>query len=179
MKIALTAMILVLISTMAFSQADTLTNSFEAIYKKSNPSLRYKYDPVTQTHNYSGNWDFDQDGKTDEVLFVGTGGAHLYYYLRIVLSKDNVVKNYPAIILDMPLLPGAAELKKPGFNPVRAFAQFAVFDADSDNINEIFIQLDTSTAAANAKQLRKLGITSQMMIISFKDGKIKFNDIPK
>src|SRR5688500_10540773 len=42
--------------------------------------LNYSYDPATQTHNYSKNWDFDSDGETDSLYFIGTGGAHLYFY---------------------------------------------------------------------------------------------------
>jgi hypothetical protein len=58
------------------------SNSFRNDYLKSNPNLKYNYDSATQIHNYSHNWDFDKDGVKDELYFVGTNGAHLYYFLK-------------------------------------------------------------------------------------------------
>lgn len=69
--------------------------------RKSNPTLTYSYDNISQIHNYSNNWDFDKDGIKDELYFVGTGGAHLYYFLKVVLSTDkksrefNFIESYP------------------------------------------------------------------------------------
>ena len=68
-------------SLIVFSQQiDSISNSFENTYRKSNPTLKYKYDNYAQVHDYSNNWDFDKDGINDEVYFVGTGGAHVYYF---------------------------------------------------------------------------------------------------
>lgn len=52
---------------------DSISNSFEASYRKSNPDLKYSYDNISQIHNYSNNWDLDNDGIKDEVYFVETG----------------------------------------------------------------------------------------------------------
>ena len=81
-----------------------MTNSFTQGLSVHFPGLHYKYDDLSQTHNYSGNWDFDGDGKMDSVLFVGNGGAHLYYHLKIVLSRRHDVREYPWIESDFPLL---------------------------------------------------------------------------
>jgi hypothetical protein len=39
-------------------QPDSISNSFESTYRKSNPTLKYNYDNNSQIHNYSGNWEF-------------------------------------------------------------------------------------------------------------------------
>jgi len=70
------------------------SNSFEKDYHKSNPTLIYSYDSISQTHNYSNNWDFDKDGIKDELYFVGTGGVHLYYYLKVILSSEKKSKEF-------------------------------------------------------------------------------------
>jgi hypothetical protein len=76
----------------------------EAHYRQSNPSLQYRYDPRSATHDYSGNWDFDQDGVRDEVYFTGTGGAHLYYVLILVLSTDHRSRTFDFATTDLPVL---------------------------------------------------------------------------
>lgn len=79
------------ISFAAYSQhiekIDIPSNSFENEYRISNPTLNYSYDEISQIHNYSNNWDFDNDGIKDQIYFVGTSGAHVYYFLRVVLSS--------------------------------------------------------------------------------------------
>src|SRR5215510_7068458 len=118
MRPTFAVLILFFVSTISYSQTDSNTyNSFESIYKKRNPSLNYKYNREKQIHDYSNNWDLDNDSKPDQIYFVGTGGAHLYYYLRVILSTDNVVRNFPFIESDFPALPADEELKDPGFKP--------------------------------------------------------------
>ena len=100
-----------LTTAVAWSQSGMPSNSFEASYKKTNPTINYKYDSLRQIHDYSNNWDFDEDGKPDQVYFVGTGGAHLYYFLRVILSTDNLVRDFSFIQSDFPVLPSAHKLR--------------------------------------------------------------------
>lgn len=158
---------LVVTSVTSWSQTHSISNSFDSTYKKTNPTLNYKYDDVNQIHDYSNNWVFDLDGQKDELLFIGTGGAHLYYYLRIILSSDKQVRDYTFIELDFPLLING-KLKTTG--------QFEVLDSDEDGINDILLRLDNQTLMANSKQLRKCGINSKDILITFKKRKIKFNN---
>src|SRR5215216_1789489 len=163
--------VLVLMSSMTRAQNDTISNSFERHYKKANPGIHYSYDDVRQIHNYSNNWDFDSDGKMDQVYFVGTGGAHLYFFLRIILSSDSIRRDYHFLESDFPALPGDEVLKAPDFNPAAGFTQFAVFDYKKDNVNDIFLRLDDSSFLSDKKNLRKHGITSNYVMISFKGKK--------
>src|SRR3954471_2996099 len=76
-----------------YAQSDTVPgNSCQPYFNSKKVSINYSYSVSTQTHDYSNNWDFDGDGKTDNLYFIGTGGAHLYFYLRIVLSSDKKVR---------------------------------------------------------------------------------------
>ena len=161
----------------ASSQSDTPSNSFEEHYKKTNPTSNYKYDNKEQIHDYSNNWDFDKDGKPDNVYFVGTGGAHLYYFLRIVLSSDNVVRDFSFIQSDFPALPTDDELKEANFKPESNHTQFAVFDYNKDNNADIFVKLDKASFEVDKKILKKKGINTNLVIISFKDGKTFIRDL--
>jgi len=131
---------------------------------------------LKQIHDYSKNWDFDLDGKADQVYFIGTRGAHLYFFLRIVLSIDNVERDFPFIQSDFPILPTDEELKKSEINLINSLTQFAVFDYDKDNIIDIFVRLDNSSFLSNKKILRKHGVKSNYIIITFRDREAKFRD---
>lgn len=169
-------LLFILITDSAMSQADLATNSFEESYKQSNPTLKYQYDSASQTHDYSNNWDLDSDGKPDQVYFVGMGGVHLYYYLRIVLSTDHVTRNYRFIQSDLPILPDAEALKNNEFSPLKNQAFFAVFDKDQDNQNELFVRLDNATFTENRKALKQKGINTPFVVITCKKGKIVFSN---
>lgn len=165
-----------LASTVVWSQQAMPSNSFEASYKKTNPAINYKYDSVRQIHDYSNNWDFDKDSKPDQVYFVGTGGAHLYYFLRVILSTDNLVRDFSFLQSDFPILPSEEQLNKPDFNPKNVGIQFAVFDYTKDNINDIFINLDNTSFEIGKKFLNKKGVKTNYIIVTFKKGKTIFKD---
>ncbi|RYE26782.1 MAG: hypothetical protein EOP48_34930 [Sphingobacteriales bacterium] len=116
------------------------------------------------------------DGVNDELLFIGTGGAHLYYYLRIVLSSDKSVRDFKFLELDFPCLPSNDEINNASFNPLQSPIQLAIFDSDKDGIKDVFIHLDNQTAEANVKQLKKYRINSTSILITFKNRKVKLND---
>lgn len=165
-----------LATTVAWSQSHIPSNSFEASYKKTNPTINYKYDSLRQIHDYSNNWDFDKDGKPDQVYFVGTGGAHLYYFLRVILSTDNLVRDFSFLQSDFPVLPPDDELSKADFKPINGLTQFAVFDYDKDIGKDIFIKLDNSSFDLEKKVLNKKGIKTTLVIITFRNGKTIFKD---
>lgn len=166
-----------LFATIAQSQTDSIfSNSFEQDYKLNNPSLQYAYDEKKQIHDYSNNWDLDNDGKKDRLYFIGTGGAHLYFYLRVILSSDNKVYNFPFLESDFPFLPSAETLSKKTFNPVNSKDWFAIYDYFKDNSSSIFIQLNESTFSSEKSILKKKGIKTDLVILSFKKGKPVFED---
>ena len=149
------------------STAPQVFNSYKNIYANSNPTLLYSYTGSTQTHDYSGNWDFDKDGKKDRLYFIGNGGAHLYYHLRIVLSSDNTARDFPFLAFDLPILGNISELKKSntGF-PV--LPQFVVHDFDADGVDEIYLHLDTMHCPIPRKWKRK-GLTSPYILVKYKN----------
>jgi hypothetical protein len=145
------------------------SNSFENEYCISNPSLIYSFDEISKIHNYSHNWDFDNDGIKDELYFVGTGGAHIYYFLRVVLSSDKKVRDVNFIQSDFPFLNGTDFL-----NSEKTNAGFAVLSIEKELTPSIIVQLDESTFDAFKKELLKEKIKTRNSLISFKNGKTKF-----
>ena len=162
---------------LVMSQTDNIPNSFEETYRKTNPTINYFYDENKQIHNYSNNWDFDNDGINDEVCFIGTGGAHLYYFLRVILSSDQIVRDFPYLESDFPILPFGEELTKSDFNPQKTC--FAVLDVDKNNSNAIFIRLDDISFFVSKKILKRQGVKTNLIVLTFKNGKAILNDFGK
>ena len=148
---------------------DIPSNSFENEYRISNPSLKYSFDEISQIHNYSHNWDFDNDGIKDELYFVGTGGAHIYYFLRVVLSSDKKVRDVNFIQSDFPFLNGTDFL-----NSEKTNAGFAVLNIEKELTPSIIVRLDESTFDAFKNEFMKENIKTRNSLISFKNGKMKF-----
>ncbi|HYE56747.1 MAG TPA: hypothetical protein VD996_17995 [Chitinophagaceae bacterium] len=171
----------------AFSQADsaiinrTTTNSCKPWFDSKQISVHnYSYIDSIQTHNYSGNWDFDGDLKADSLYFIGTGGAHLYFYLRIILSSDKKVRNFPFISLDFPCLGTVSDLKNAGFYPPPDHPRFVVdvFRSDGDPCNschKIYIHLDRYSFA-NHTAWKKRKINSSYLLLMYEKGKIVIKD---
>ena len=87
MKFLFTIILTVFTLTVISQQADTPeipSNSFKNSYLKSNPTLNYGYDDISQIHNYSNNWDLDKDGIKDELYFVGTGGGRFSNRYKVI-----------------------------------------------------------------------------------------------
>jgi hypothetical protein len=163
-------------TTRIYSQNDSLTNSFETLYGKNNPLLKYNYDNLTQTHNYSYNWDLDKDGKADQLFFIGTGGAHLYFYLRVVLSSDNKTRDLDFIQSDAPVLPPDTETKKPDYIPEKNNTNFSIFTS-KDKSTYVFVKIDDSTLATEKSILKKKGVKSKCILIYFKNGQTHLKDL--
>lgn len=155
------------------------TNSFKEIYKKTNSKLNYKYDSDNQIHDYSNNWDLDNDGINDGVFFVGTGGAHLYYFLRIVLSSDKAVRDFPYLQSDFPFFAMDEWLTETDFNSINNQVQLAVIDFEKDSTNDIYIELDNSTIQAYHKILKRKRIKTNYVVLTFKKGKAILKDFKK
>jgi hypothetical protein len=152
-------------------------NSCHSYFKNKKISIRYSYRASTQTHDYSNNWDFDGDGKTDGLYFIGTGGAHLYFYLRIVLSSDKKKRNFSFLELDMPCLGSIDELKNSKLYPNPAFPQFVVDDFISKTNNKtdkIYLRLDKHFNLP--LKWKKRGINSSCLLLKYEKGEMVLED---
>jgi hypothetical protein len=171
MKLIIT-FLLTTLNLAVFSQhADSVgipSNSFEIIYSKSNPTLKYSYYNASQTHDYSNNWDFDNDGINDKVYFIGTGGAHLYYFLKVVLSKDEKPREFSFIQSDFPLLVATDTL-----NFDKTPLGFVVTAFGKNLTPTIIVRLDKQTFHDN-KELKKRKIKTTNVLVSFEKGKTKY-----
>lgn len=148
------------------------SNSFENDYRHTNPPLVYSYDEVTQTHDYSNNWDFDRDGVNDEVYFGGTHGAHLYFSLKVVLSADHITREFDFIQTDFPYLTATdtVDIQKMAYG-------FIVADIGENQTPSIIVRLDDQTYFANKRALKRRNITTRNALISFEDGVTKFGSL--
>src|SRR5690606_38159535 len=106
----------------------------------------------------------DQDGAADKLFFVGTGGAHLFYFLRIETSSNGKQKDFRFIESDFPVLPADSIMKSPGHRP-NDQTFFTVFDNDVNKKPTIFVRLDQQTFQSNRRQLRKKGIKTDLVTI--------------
>lgn len=158
------------------AQDDMPTNSFASYCRQKIPSICYEYDSIKQIHNYSNNWDFDKDGIADQVYFIGTGGAHLYFYLRVLLSSDNAKRDFPFIESDFPMLPPNYDFTKTGYKPNSNQTFFAVFKNEAEDNLTIFIKLDNATFSVTRNVLKKKGVNTNLVTLSFNNGKTLFKD---
>jgi hypothetical protein len=162
----------------AAAQQDSLpstpSNSCQQWIESHNMVLKYIYSDSAQIHDYSGNWDFDGDGEKDGLFFVGTGGAHLYYYLRVALSSNGSIHNFTFLELDMPC---PAVMDKPGREHAALPERLPHFmvrkfpgKASGNNTTDKICMLLHEQAAIPA-EWRKRGLTSKHILVSFKNGR--------
>lgn len=166
----------ILLTNISLAQSDSIievpSNSFERAYKKEYPDLNYSYNDLSQTHDYSNNWDFDGDGKNDSLIFIGNGGAHLYFHLQLRLSSDSKKYDFPFLAIDFPNLFTELELDSEGMpNTVQ---QFVVADFDDDKLPEIYISLDRQSEIPD--DWKKKGLTSRLVIVDYSNGRLNLKN---
>lgn len=168
-------LLLCIYSVAAFCQgADSIEGrigSFDNIYRKLMPALKYSYDEASQTHNYSHNWDFDQDGTNDEVYFIGTGGAHVYYFLKVVLSSGRVSGEIKFVETDFPLLTAT---DTSNFNKVQS--GFVVARLGKSQSPALIVRLDDQTFYDN-KELQRRKLKTKNILIRFEGALAKFDSL--
>jgi hypothetical protein len=153
------------------SDIDSPLNSYENDYRKTNPGLTYSYDNISQIHNYSNNWDFDKDGIKDELYFVGTGGAHLYYFLKVVLSTDKKPRRFDFIQSDLPFLTATDTL-----NFDKTPVGFVVTNFGENLVPTIIVRLDEQTFHDN-QELNDRKIKTKNILLSFENGATKYGSL--
>ncbi len=160
---------------MAYAQQELVSNSCQPYFDHHKRSIHYSYSVSSQIHDYSNNWDFDGDGTTDGLYFIGTGGAHLYFYLRMVLSSDKEVRDFPFLELDMPCLGDISELKNSKFYPPPIFPQFVVDSFHSNGLgsdanDKIYLHLDSY--ATIPTEWKKKGVSSRHLLLHYDKGQM-------
>lgn len=103
------------------------------------------------------------------MYFVGKGGAHLYYYLKVILSSDKKTREFNFVQSDFPILIGTDTLKIE-----KTVSSFVVANLGKDLTPTIIVRLDDNTYYAVKKELTKLKIKSKNIAISFENGKTKY-----
>ena len=175
MRFIFTLSWIVFTHTVYSQQADSLdipSNSFIHNYRISHPTLIYSYDEVAQIHNYSTNWDFDKDGIKDELYFVGTGGAHVYYFLKVILSSDKKSREFNFIQSDFPFFAASDSS-----NIDTTFWGFVVADMGKNQMPTIIVRLDASTYNAFEKELTNYNIKTRTISIGFENGRTNYGSL--
>ena len=160
-------------------QADVLpSNSFASHYANAGIVLRYHYEEDKAIHNYSGNWDFDADGIADAMYFIGTGGAHLYYYLRVVLSSDRIVRDFGYLESDLPVYaPPLSTGTGRDSHIADSFTSFSVVQQQGQCL--IYLRLDTAVQFAARKLLKHHGVKTEKVLLGFNKAKAVLKDYHK
>lgn len=141
------------------------TNSFSELYKNTN--IHYSYIESSQTHDYSGNWDFDGDGIADKLLFVGNGGVHLQFCPTFYLSGNDSVFSFPALPTDMPIY-------EPSYPPKLGFSTVVFHQGDGSDIPHIVLNVPARNELVmlsyNDFFLDKGMKTNNCPVLTFSDG---------
>lgn len=162
------SLILLSISKILAQEDSVITNSYENYIHTNHPEILYHYNNTSQTHSYSGNWDFDGDKIPDSLFFIGNGGAHLFYQLKIALSSGQQLKDFPELLIDMPYLGKGEDIMN---EEVSLLPQFVVHDFDSDGIVEIYINFEPSFSFIQKKWKRE-GVTSRRILIKIENSNV-------
>lgn len=146
-------------------QSDHVTNSYKRMYDAKYPAFKYFYDSITQTHDYSGNWDLDGDEISDSLSFVGNGGAHLYFHLRLKISTELKARHFKYLVSDFPVLDSIDHFKTV-YGKSRIYPVFVVHDFNNDGRMDIYFNTDINFAPI-PKLLKQKGVTSRHLLISY------------
>lgn len=142
------------------TQDEMPSNSFEIHFK--NTTTNYAYCEESQTHDYSGNWDFDGDGKFDTLHFIGNNGAHLYYHLNVGLSSEKEKRSYTWLLTDFPLLESFDTFLK-----YTNVVNFVVHDFNDDGLEDIYLNCEENGYTVLSDAQKALGLTTSRIVISF------------
>lgn len=149
-------------------------NSYKRMLARLNPSLRYSFDRSKYTHDYSGNWDFDGDKKLDSFYFVGDNALH-WFHIRIILSSDKKIRDFPWLVTEFPLLQSFDFMKKAIKESL--FVAFVVTDFNDDGKMEIYFNLNTSYNPIPLKW-RKRGVSSPNILIRYENKDLSIKNFP-
>ena len=148
---------------------DSHESAFEKYYKEYYPELIYSYDSIADIHNYSNNWDFDNDGIKDQLYFARTGGGYLFYYLKVVLSANQQSNDLDFIQTDFPFLSNTTNAKK-------LKTGFFVND-DENKPPMIIVNINKVVYNTNNKKMVANNIKAGNVFVSFENGEIKFGNL--
>ena len=169
MKSLLTIVLTLFISQISLAQIDSIKiingEYSRYIYNDDTKSINLSY-------NYSNKWDFDGDNRKDSLFFIGNGGAHSYFYPRIILSSVGLTMNFPTVQIDMPHFVPIETLKKWRKNPG---VQLVVDDFDSDGIQDIYLNFNNPFGNIPVAW-KTQGVKSKYVLLRFSGKKFSVKD---
>jgi hypothetical protein len=94
-------------------------------------------------------------GQMMSLCFIGTGGTHLYYFLKVVLSSDDKPREFSFLQSDFPMLTGMDSL-----NFDKTLWGFVVTDFGKGQLPTIIVRIDEQTFNDN-KEMKKINIPTK------------------
>jgi len=137
-------------------------------------SIKYKYIKESQIHDYSNNWDLDGDGQLDDLMFVGSGGAHTIFSLVVRLKSQKETYTFDCISTDFPKLERKAILDMS--DSLSILPKFVIYDFNSDGILDVYLNTDDGTVDVCRQERAKLGLKTSKIVIEFSRGGPVFKD---
>ncbi len=135
------------------------------IYNPETHSVNFSYD-------YSNRWDLDGDKKMDSLYFIGNGGAHTFFFLRVILSCDHKTRDFRFIQLDMPFPSDKASLDKFGKDVA---PQFVPYDFNGDGVLDLYLNFNNHFGSIPGAWKNK-GIRTRYVVLSFNKGQFTVRD---
>ena len=166
------------ISNIYAQSQDTIVLPSPSFYdelKKIHPDLKYNYVHSTLIHDYSNNWDLDGDMVNDSLYFDGDDAVHIRFRLTIVLSSDNVKRQFNYIVSDFPFLSSIDKINKIDTNVI-GNPYFLVGDFNNDGRQDIYLQIRKLYDNEIPDELKQIGITSTYIRIYFIQNKLHIED---
>ena len=143
-------------------------------YLPTDSSINYKYIRASQIHDYSNNWDLDGDGLLDDLMFVGTGGAHTIFSLVVRLKSQKDAYTFECISTDFPKLESITILEMS--DSIAILPKFVIYDFNSDGILDVYLNIDDGAVDVCMQERARLGLKTSRIVIEFNTGKPVFKD---
>lgn len=169
MKLLLLIITTLLIQECALAQTDSV-----AIIN--NAYAQYRYNGQTKSinlsYNYSNKWDFDGDKINDSLYFIGNGAAHAYFFPRIILSTDGIVRNFYTVQIDMPYFVTKETVLQWKRNSA---VQFAVDDFDDNGNQDIYLNFNNAFGKI-PEAWKAQGVRTKYVLLQFGKRKLTVTD---
>jgi len=169
MKILVIIGLTLFLAKISLAQNDTLKvvngEYSQYIYNEASKSNNFSY-------NYSNKWDFDGDNLKDSMFFIGNGGAHSYFYPKIILSSNGLSYDFTSVQIDMPYFTSIETLNYWKLNPS---IQFVVYDFNSDGSQDIYLNFNNSISNIPI-DWKKQSVKTKKVILDFSKKKLSVKD---
>jgi hypothetical protein len=106
------------------------------------------------------------------MFFIGNGGAHSYFYPKIILSSNGLSYDFTSVQIDMPYFNSIETLNYWKLNPS---VQFVVYDFNSNGSQDIYLNFNNSFSNIPI-DWKKQSVKTKKVILDFSKKKLSVKD---